>query len=141
MWYRFKNLIQGLLTYPILSPDLRLRRQVYQGLRKRPALSLSDWYMTYGKPQNLSYSIVEFAYHHLGKYAGLDFARLLPGDRLDEDLCWTKICWFDWHLALCDDFRQRFGIDLSYDVQNLPNSDLQSLLIFLDDHLLQASSS
>lgn len=133
MWYRLQNWIQSFKTYSALSPDLQARRRVYQLLNQRPLLSLSEWHALYGKPWHISYGITEFAYGHLGKYSGLEFGRLLPGDRLDEDLCWTKICWFDWYLELCDDFHQRFEKDLSEDVADLPNTTLVDLLQFLED--------
>jgi hypothetical protein len=134
MWHRLKNFFQGLTTYPILSPDLRTRRQVYQWLRQRPTLSLGDWYVVHGKPSNLSYAIIEFAYQRLADYSGLEFGRMLPSDRLNEDLCWTKICWFDWHMALCDDFCQWFGVDLSNEILSLPETTIGALLKFLEDH-------
>jgi len=137
MWYWLKNIIQSVKTYWVLSPDLKVRRQVLRWLRQRPLLTPQEWYELYGSPANISLSMIQFAYHYLGKYSGLEFGRVLPGDRLDEDLCWTRICWFDWHLALCDDFYQQFSVDLSDvdlsdEVIDIPNITVGGLLRYLE---------
>lgn len=134
MWYQLKNFIQSFKTYSVLSPDLKARRQVLHFLRKRPLLSPAEWYEIYGQSFQISLPITEFAYRYLAEYSGLEFGRVLPGDRLDEDLSWTKICWFDWQLALCDDFCEQFAIDLSDDVWNIPETTILALLRFLEEH-------
>jgi len=134
MWHRLKHIVHDLRAYPYLSPDLKLRRQVLNFLHQRPLLSLAEWYATHGKTHNLSFAVTEFAYEHLGKYAGIEFGRTLPGDRLEDDLCWTQICWFDWYLSLCDDFHHHFGIDLSGELSNIPTTTIGALLTFLEDH-------
>ncbi|MBF2003329.1 MAG: hypothetical protein IGS50_19830 [Synechococcales cyanobacterium C42_A2020_086] len=113
MWQRFNNFISSLTTYRALSPDLRVRRQVNQRLRRRPALSVEQWFETFYQPQGMTYSVVAFAYQQLPLYSGLDIARVLPDDHLYEDLCWAQVCWFDWQLNLCEDFCHHFGIEES----------------------------
>lgn len=134
MWHRLKHIVYDLRAYPYISPDLKLRRRVFQFLRQRPVLSLAEWYSKHGKPQNLSFAIIRFAYKYLGRYAGIEFGRILPSDRLEEDLCWTHICWFDWSLSLCDDFHKEFGIDLSTELPNIPTTTMSALLHFLEKH-------
>lgn len=134
MWQRLKHIVDDLRAYPDLSPDLKLRRQVLQFLRQRPPLSPADWHTTYGEPLDLSFGVIKFAHEYLGKYAGIEFGRTLPEDRLEDDLCWTHICWFDWSLSLCDDFQKEFGIDLSSELPNLPTTTVGALLHFLETH-------
>jgi hypothetical protein len=43
----------------------------------------------------------------------LSFGRILPSDRLCEDLKLTLVCWFDWQLDLCDDVLRELGVDVS----------------------------
>ncbi|NET34974.1 MAG: hypothetical protein F6K19_23600 [Cyanothece sp. SIO1E1] len=113
MWRKLKNFLSSLTTYHTLSPDLKLRQQVNQMLLNRPALSLDAWFKAFWQPRGISHRIAAFVYAHLGKYSGLSVSRVKPGDRLDEDLKLTFVCWFDWHLVLCDDFQTNFGIDIS----------------------------
>lgn len=134
MWQRLKHIVHDLRAYPYLSPDLKIRRQVQKRLEHRPVLSLADWYANHGKDQALSFAVTEFAYNYLGRYAGIDFGRLLPSDRLEDDLSWTQICWFDWYLSLSDDFYHHFKIDLSGELADIPTSDLAALLQFLEQH-------
>jgi len=133
MWYRLKNFFQGFRTYAVLSPDLKVRRQVLRSLRQRPLLTPEEWFDLYGRSCKISFQVIQFAYRYLGTYSGLEFGRVLPGDRLDEDLCWTRVCWFDWYLALCDDFYQEFAIDLSDEVIEAPMTTIGALLGFLED--------
>jgi hypothetical protein len=109
MWHRFNNLFSSLQAYDALSPDLRVRRQVNQALRQRPAMPPEQWFQTFFQPQGIPYTLVSFAYEHLARYSGLEFSRVLPDDRLNEDLQWTQVCWFDWEQHLCADFDQQFG--------------------------------
>ena len=113
MWHRFKNVFYSLKTYDALSPDLKIRRQVNRLLQQRPALDCQQWFQTFYQPQGITYAVASFAYLHLAQYSGLEFGRVLPSDRLDEDLRWTQVCWFDWQCQLCEDFWQRFEVDIS----------------------------
>jgi hypothetical protein len=132
MWDRLKNLFFSLRTYGTLSPDLRVRRRVNQSLRGRPNLSADEWAMAVCSAQKVAYPIATFAYFHLKQCSGLEFGRVLLSDRLNEDLHWTQICWFDWELSLCDNFRQNFGVDIS-DCLDEPNlSTIKDLIIFLN---------
>lgn len=113
MWHRFKNLVFSLKTYDALSPDLKVRRQVNRLLCQRAALDLEQWFQLFYQSQGITYAVAAFAYVHLPRYSGLKFERVLPTDRLDQDLCWTQVCWFDWEVRLYDDFWQQFGVDIS----------------------------
>lgn len=113
MWHRLKNFFLSLRTYNTLSPDLGMRQQVNQQLQHRPELAFKEWFERFYRSQGIDDLIATFAYTHLGRYSGLPIGRILPSDRLEEDLHWTKICWFDWETALCNDFWQAFGVDLS----------------------------
>ncbi|MBD1912270.1 MULTISPECIES: hypothetical protein [unclassified Leptolyngbya] len=135
MWYQLKNFIQSFKTYAVLSPDLKARRQVLHLLRNRPLLSSTEWYEIYGHSFQISPAVTEFAYRYLADYSGLEFGRVLPGDRLDEDLNWTKICWFDWQIALCDDFCEIFSVDLSDELCDIPETTVLALLRFLEERL------
>jgi hypothetical protein len=113
MWRRLKNLWLSLTTYADLSPDLALRRQVNLALQHRPAYSLDDWYERFWQPQHISRPVVEFVYRQLPQYSGLQMEKVVPGDRLCDDLHLPLICWLDWELCLCDDFAQQLGIEVN----------------------------
>ncbi|MGG6293442.1 hypothetical protein ACQ4M4_03375 [Leptolyngbya sp. AN02str] len=135
MWQRIFNFLPSLNTYDILSPDLKLRRRVTQGLQTRPALSLLDWQAAYGAPNHIDIAIAEFAFTQLPKYSGLDMAQLLPSDRLEEDLCWTGVCWYDWYLTLCDDIQLQFGVELNPYLEDLEVETLGELLQYLSQQI------
>jgi hypothetical protein len=132
MWYRLKNIFSSLRTYNSLSPDLRVRRQVNQKLRDRPALNLHDWFEAFYHAQGVPYTIATFAYTYLSQYSGLDIGRILPHDRLHEDLHWTQVCWFDWETNLCNDFYRYFGIDISDRFDPSCFLTIWDLIIFLN---------
>lgn len=137
MWRRVSNLVNNLITYQTLSPDMRLRRTVNQALRQRPYLEANQWFKTFWEDQDISLTTAKFVYNHFAEYSGIQFGRVLPSDRLEEDLCWTEVCWFDWEFSLCEDVETQFGFDISdrfYDQVLLTVSDL---VIFLDEQIQQ----
>lgn len=135
MWHRLKNLVLSLKTYKALSPDLKVRQRVNSILRRRPALNASDWFETFYQPRGITCSIATFAYTHLQRYSGLEFARVLPSDRLYEDLHWSEVCGFDWELTLCDDFCRQFSVDISHYLHCSQWSTVDELICFLNQQL------
>ena len=113
MWRRTQNLFHSLVTHGVLSPDILLRCQVNRKLRHRLELAQEEWFETFWKQESISPALSEFVYDHLPRYSGLHVARLKPSDRLEADLCWTQVCWFDWEMDLYDDFLRCFGKDIS----------------------------
>jgi hypothetical protein len=113
MFSRLYNWFLALRSYNDLRPDMGLRRQVNrQVLATRPAHSGQEWYQKFWAPQGISSEVATFLYQALAKYSGLQLAKVQPSDRLCEDLKLPLICWFDWELAICEDFHQEFGFDL-----------------------------
>lgn len=134
MWQRFNNLVSSLQTYDALSPDLKVRQQVNRSLRKRPAMNRDQWLQSLHQAHGILYPVASFAYEHLSLYSGLDFGRILPSDRLHEDLCWTQVCWFDWELKLVDDFFQHFSVDISECLDQAALLTVQDLVVFLNHY-------
>jgi hypothetical protein len=140
MWRRVNNIIQSISFYADFSPDLKTRQLVNQTLRDRRALSLDEWFDRFWQPRGISKTIAGFVYTHLEKYSGLQAAKFRPGDRLEQDLKLTMVCWFDWHLTLCEDFCLCFGIDISdrFDLRDFYT--LEEFMSFLDRQLLPVTS-
>jgi hypothetical protein len=135
MWQRFKNLFINLTNHDVLSPDMAIRRQVRRALCHRPRLGLSEWFESFGKSRPIVYPVVSFLYHRLESYSGLELARLVPSDRLEEDLHWTAICGFDWQIALCDDFMQEFGVDMTQCAEDFSPKTVEELMMLLQQQL------
>ena len=132
MWQRLTNSIQSLKTYGDLSPDLRLRCRINRVLRDRPRYRLDRWYQTFWQPLGVSSEIAEFVYQQMETYSGLTFAHVLPSDRLTEDLSLPLVCWFDWESTLCDDFYDRFGVDISSSFDVCELATIQELVVFIN---------
>ena len=132
MWHRLKNLFFSLNTYKTLSPDFKVRQQVNRALSNRPALSSDQWFETFYRSQGVAYTVVSFAYRHLQAYSGLEIGRVCPTDRLDADLHWTEVCWFDWEAQLCHDVQQQFNIDISDCLDDFQEFTIGELVAFLD---------
>jgi hypothetical protein len=135
MWRKLKNVWLSFKTYRDLSPDLRVRRQVNQRISDRPALELEAWYQSYWQPCGIALATIKFSYTCLKQYSGLDIARIQPDDRLEVDLHWTEVCWFDWEMRLCEDFLQSFDIDLTDRLENLHPVTVLDLVWFLNQQL------
>ena len=111
------NLVNSLITYGWLSPNLAIQRRLSHWLLTRPYLSCDQWFNRYwnqpGLARAYSRELIQFLYTHLQEYTGLEVGRLQPSDRLVDDLQFPSICWFDWGLTLCTDFYDAFGVDIS----------------------------
>lgn len=130
-WQKFKNLFLSCQTHTDLSPDLRVRQQINQWLLNRPALAVDEWFECFFQPAGIDRGVASFVFTSLKRYSGLHWERVQPGDRLNEDLALTLVCWFDWHLCLCDDFLERFGVDISSGLDLMGLSTVEDLVVFL----------
>jgi hypothetical protein len=135
MWRRFQNLASSFNSYCALSPDLRLRRQVNESLCDRPALDMETWCTTFYPSPDTIQAIAAFSYTTLAYYSGLDFGRVRPGDRLEADLCWSQVCWFDWDLQLCDDFYTHFNRAVSDCFYSFDPVTIADIIQFLHEQL------
>lgn len=129
---RLQNWWLALTTYADLRPDLFWRRRINTMLRDRPAHDLQDWYKRFWEPIGITREVAAFVYHQVAQYSGLCFAQVLPSDRLQEDLKLPLVCWFDWEIALSEDFANQLGVDLD-DGFNLANlSTVADLVVWLN---------
>ncbi len=141
MWRRLKNILHSFRTYPDLSPDLGMRRQVNRFLRNRPALTTEEWFERYWCKRNITKKITDFVYNRMHSYTGLDFTRVRPTDRLIEDLHFPLVCWFDWQISLCDDFWHCFEVDLGDRFDPTHFTTIEDLVIFLNDQVVSVNQS
>jgi hypothetical protein len=140
MWRRLKNFVLTLETYSDLSPDTRLRSQINHHLEQRPSHDLDEWFIAFWKPHGISRAVAAFVYQNFSLYSGLPFARVRPDDKLEADLCWTQVCWFDWEISLFEDFYSTFSLDISdrFDYDRLIT--VADIVAFLNDQVLTLES-
>ncbi|MEM8805997.1 MAG: hypothetical protein AAGF01_08215 [Cyanobacteria bacterium P01_G01_bin.38] len=133
MWRQLKNTLNSVRTYPDLSPDLQVRRQVNRRLRsQRPALKSEDWYSEFRLMTHCDQRLLDFLHSRLQRYSGLNFSRVRPSDHLVDDLQFPLVCWFDWAWKLCEDVERVFGVDISEDFDETQFDTVKDLLVFLD---------
>ena len=111
-----------------MSPDLDVRDEVNQWMnaRARQSLGVVEWCETFSSEfptiaeatqaaatESDAKSVLVFVYEYFAEYTGIHFNQVRPNDRLDRDLNFPLICWFDWTLNFCDDFLNHFDLDLS----------------------------
>lgn len=139
MWRKLDNIVLNIRTYADLSPDISIRRQINHAMRSRPTRTSEDWYRSFWQPLAISRELSLFIYEQMEFYSGLQFAKVTPSDRLTEDLQLPLVCWFDWEWNLCDDFRDRFGVEISdrFDISMLHT--VRDLVIFLNQQLLSVN--
>ncbi len=130
-WQSVRRLWLVFRSYPFLSPDLRLRRQINHYLTTRPAMTLDEWHDRFWQSRQVSKDTAMFVYTRLKAYSGLAIDRVVPSDRLEGDLKLTLVCWFDWQTHLCEDFCSWFGIDISACLGYQPFSTVEELMLFL----------
>lgn len=132
MLRQLKNLLFGLRTYTDLSPDVKIRKEVNQLLCQREALTLDEWFNCFWQPRGIAKPVVAFVYNQLGKYSGLEIARVRPSDRLNGDLQLPLVCWFDWQIRWCEDFCECFGVDISDRFDMNAVTTVEELVLCLD---------
>lgn len=136
MWRSLINFFYSLWTYSELSPDLRLRRRVNKALWSRSNLSATEWFQTYWQPLAVPRAISDFVYTQMQSYSGLEFGRVQPSDRLNEDLHLSLICWFDWEVSFCDAFFQAFEVNLELEFNPDEFDTVSDLVLFLNRQIL-----
>jgi len=141
MWRSLKNFFYSLWTYSDLSPDLRMRRRVNKALRNRPSLTAVEWHQTFWQSYEVAQAISDFVYQEMQEYSGVEFGRVRPSDRLNEDLHLPLICWFDWELSFCENFLSTFGIDLEMGFDADEFTTVKDLVLFLNRQLLSVNHS
>ncbi|MGB3790043.1 MAG: hypothetical protein WA949_18680 [Phormidesmis sp.] len=124
------NWLSSVSTYADMSPDLAIRAQVNLRMKAhaRSALSVSDWCQLFLSQKAVASTsafsrfafdssdtrrVLCFVYQRFSRYSGIDFSRVRPEDRLDDDLHFSLVCWFDWTITFCEDFFEQFDLDLS----------------------------
>lgn len=140
MWHKLKNLFLNINTYADLSPDLTIRWQVNRALNKRCALTRDEWFETLWKPLDVDRQVAAFVYTQFEQYSGLTFSRVLPHDRLEADLHWTLVCWFDWEETLGQDIVAQFGLDISDDLLGREWDTVADLVLFLNRRVIAVNS-
>jgi hypothetical protein len=147
--HEVKNGWMALKAYPDMSPDLNLRRQVNRKLLTRPAYSVHEWYQRFWKPVGVRSDVVEFVYHILTECSGLVVGRLLPSDRMVNDLQLPLICWFDWEINCMELFWQRFEPsgsrlelmdEMGLDTDPTTFETLQDWMLFLNQAAMRSPS-
>ncbi|MEM8502375.1 MAG: hypothetical protein AAF716_04405 [Cyanobacteria bacterium P01_D01_bin.1] len=135
MTEQFDNWLSSISTYADMSPDLAIRTQVNFRMKAhaRSALGVSDWcqlFLNYLSPNRnatgdaaaFSHAaagvsdtrrVLCFVYQRFGQYSGIDFSRVRPEDKLNDDLHLSLVCWFDWTFTFYGDFFEQFDLDLS----------------------------
>jgi hypothetical protein len=141
MWRSLKNFLLSFWTYQDMSPDLRVRRQVKRKLRDRPLLDLTEWHEKFWQPLGVSNQVSEFVYGRFAAYSGLEWGRVVPCDRLIDDLRFPLVCWFDWQTALTDDFLAQFSVDLGIDFDPDDFITVEELVVFLNHSVLSVNHS
>jgi hypothetical protein len=141
MWRKLKNFLLNISTYTDLRADLHIRQQVNELLRTRPALTLEEWFEFFWRSRGIAKPVIVFVYTHLEKYSGLQISRVKPSDHLEKDLKLTLVCYFDWHLNLCDDFFNWFGVDISENWELYQLSTVEEFVKFLNSKLVKVQST
>ncbi len=128
-----------------LSPDMVARQRVNQWLRSRRCLTCDEWFLYHwtppAVPRPLPKPLIDFTFHHLHAYSGLDIGCVQPKDHLVNDLEFPAVCWFDWSLTLCEDFYTAFGLDISEDFDETQFFTVADLIGFLQQQLAQPETA
>jgi hypothetical protein len=115
MWRRLNNFWTSVWTYFELRPDLGLRRRINLAMQNRPSHLWPEWYRRFWEPEGVAREVAEFVYRKVAYYSGLKVEKVLPSDRLNEDLKLSLICWFDWEISFYEDFSRQLGVALDGD--------------------------
>jgi hypothetical protein len=129
---QLQNRWMDLNAYPDMRPDYKIRQQVKRSHTDRPLYSAVEWHQRFWYPLGVQRLLSEFVYELLGECSGLEIGRLLPSDRLMQDLQLPLVCWFDWEMVLTEQFGTRFGLDTDWILDIGEFETLEEMMLALD---------
>lgn len=129
------NRWMDLNAYPDMRPDYKIRQQVNRSHADRSLYSAVEWHQRFWYPLGVQRRLSEFVYELLGECSGLAVGRLLPSDRLMQDLQLPLVCWFDWEMVLTEQFMIRFELDTDWILDIGEFETLEELMLALDRRL------
>ena len=136
---QLQNRWMALSSYPDMSPDSGIRQQVNDRHGDRSLYSAVEWHQRFWYPLGVQRLLSEFVYELLTECSGLEVGRLLPSDRLTEDLQLPLVCWFDWELVWTEQFTTRFGLETEWMLDIGEFETLQDFVLCLSKQLKQKS--
>ncbi|MGD1898044.1 MAG: hypothetical protein ACFB16_13945 [Phormidesmis sp.] len=136
MMNQLNNWFSTLSAYADMSPDIAIRHQVNQWMKKRTRLNLdvSEWCDLFA-PQSENRELLTFIYQQFSQYSGLEFGRVRPRDTLHAELHFALVCWHDWVITFCEDFYQQFQIDLSDHFDEDDFETIGEMIAYLSEQL------
>jgi hypothetical protein len=129
---QLQNRWMDLNAYPDMRPDYRMRQQVKRSHADRPLYSVVEWHQRFWYPLGVQRLLSEFVYELLGECSGLEVGRLLPSDRLMQDLQLPLVCWFDWEMVWTEQFGTRFELETDWILDIGEFETLEELMVALD---------
>jgi hypothetical protein len=93
----------------LIDRPTRHRAEVRVRLAERPDLSRNAWYQTYWEQLEIREQVALAVAEFIGSEAGIDALKLIPTDRLVEDLRLPDLCWPDWDMRLAFLLRDTSG--------------------------------
>jgi hypothetical protein len=129
---QLQNRWMDLNAYPDMRPDYRVRQQVKRSHADRSLYSAVEWHQRFWYPLGVQRLLSEFVYELLGECSGLDVGRLLPSDRLMQDLQLPLVCWFDWEMVWTEQFVHRFELETDWVLDIGEFETLEELMVALD---------
>jgi hypothetical protein len=115
----------------------RSRKRVAKWLGKRRRLNQNEWYELHWRSIGILESVSNFMFNRLNVYSGLDSGRMLPSDRLVEDLRFNEVCWADWDLDLVEEFLHEFGAEIRNELGSQIKT-LRDLMLVCSNRALNA---
>ncbi len=108
-------------------------------LENREPLSIVDWHRKWWEPLGVKKDVSDFVYKNLESYLGIEAAKVIPSDRLIDDLHFDKLGWPRWDADLRDDFEEQFTVDLFKNPGiNKESKTFQEFVCFLNNAFLQS---
>ncbi len=96
-------------------------------------MSSHDWFVRFWKPLGVDRDVSSFVYEKLRDYSGVEFSRVVPQDRFQEDLRFSDVCWNDWEFDFAEDFRRQFGTDVLEELSREGLETVEQLLLLCDE--------
>ncbi len=127
----------SLSSYSDMRPDFKLRSHINRTLlQSRPTFHPEAWFEQFWRRQGIALPVVRFVQGHLTDYSGLWWERIVPGDRLLEDLHLPLVCWFDWELQLQADLQQDLGLAMEEPILLFEGTTVQDFVGRLNEQYL-----
>ncbi len=114
------------------GPKPGVADEVNRSLSGRGSLNATEWFTEFWKRRGIDRRVSDFVYERFPIYTGLDFSRVIPTDRIADDLKFRDVSRDDWEFDFHDEFESEFGVGILYELSEEETKTVEGIVRMCD---------